>query len=230
MFQFSRQIVSLGAVSALVLGLGACAPGGPASLDGPIPLTPTARYSLQAEPGLDRIALAVHDTGLSRTQQAALAELVTRYTRTGEGRVVVEAPSGGDQAAGAVAWAIRSSLINSGVPNERIQVVSYEAPNPKAPVLAGFEILRAAVPQCGQAWGSLTRTGDNQPSSNFGCAVTANLAAQVSNPRDLNGPRALSPAYAGRRAVVFENYADGKVTSSANEPRLSGADVQQAVQ
>jgi pilus assembly protein CpaD len=226
----TRSISILGAMGAAVLSLSACAPGGTASLGGPMPLTPTARYSLQAEPGLDRIALAVHEAGLSSNQQAALGELVNRFAREGAGQLVVEAPSGGDATAAALAWSIRTTLVASGVPQERIQVVSYLAPNPKAPVLAGFETMRAVVPQCGRAWGSLTRTGDNQPASNFGCAVTANLAAQTTQPRDLNGPRALSPAYAARRTVVFENYGAGTATSAAPEPLMSKAEVKQAVQ
>ena len=60
------------------LALGACV-GGPASLGGEPPLTPTSRYQLQVEPDLDRIALAVHDTGLSPAQSGALQALVGRY-------------------------------------------------------------------------------------------------------------------------------------------------------
>lgn len=226
----SHALTVLGGVCALTLGLGACAPGGQASLNGPIPLTPTARYSLQAEPGLDRIALAVHETGLSSNQEGALRALVGRYVQTGEGDMVVEAPSGGDPAAAATAWAIRDNLIQAGVPAERIRVISYQAPNPRAPVLSGFEVLRAVVPQCGRAWGSLTRTGDNQPASNFGCAVTANLAASVARPADLNGPRPLSAASHARRAIVFDKYVAGTETSASGESRLSNTSVQSAVE
>ena len=61
----SRKInrTALAALStAFALSLGACV-GGPASLGGEPPLTPTSRYVLQVEPNLDRIALAVHDAG-----------------------------------------------------------------------------------------------------------------------------------------------------------------------
>lgn len=230
MTSIPRQISIAMVCTGLVLGLAACAPGGPASLGGPAPLVPTARYSLQTEPGLDRIALAVHETGLSSNQQSALGQLVDRFAQWGASHLVVEAPSGGDQSAAAAAWSVRSQLMSSGIPEERIRVVSYQAPHPRAPVLAGFETVTAVVPQCGKAWGSLTRTGDNLSSSNFGCAITANLAAQVANPRDLDQPRALSPANPGRRAVVFESYVGGQVTSAQPEPRLSSASVKQAVE
>ena len=69
-------IVAVLAVAAL--GLSACV-GGPASLGGEPPLTPTSRYALQVEPNLDRIALAVHDAGLSPAQNAALQALMGRW-------------------------------------------------------------------------------------------------------------------------------------------------------
>jgi pilus assembly protein CpaD len=230
MTSICKSLLPMGTVIGLALTLSACASGDMASLDAPVPLTPTARYSLQVEPGLDRIALAVHDTGLSATQHRAINELVGRFTAAGAPNLVIEGPSGGDQAASAVVWATREKLVSAGVPADRIRVVSYNAPNPKAPVLAGFETIKAVVPKCGQAWGDLTRTADNQSSYNFGCAVTANLAAQVTNPRDLVTPRTQTPASAARRSVVFDAYAAGRPTSSAPEQRINGASISQAVE
>ena len=60
-------------------GLSACATGtGDA---GPPPLNALSRYVLQVEPGVDRIALAVHENGLSGNQQAALGALAGRFAR-----------------------------------------------------------------------------------------------------------------------------------------------------
>ena len=83
---------------ASVAVLGACASTGAPDAR---PLTPLSRYSLRVEPGLDRIALAVHEDGLSANQQAALADLAGRYRAAGIGMVRVEAPSGDDPAAAA---------------------------------------------------------------------------------------------------------------------------------
>lgn len=127
--------------------------GGPASLGGEAPLTPTSRYSLQVEPGLDRIALAVHETGLSANQQAALSDLVNRFAMEGAPTLVVEAPAGGDPVASQAAWNIKAGLMAAGAPDHMIRVVSYAGPDPRAPVLVGFETLRAVVPQCGTQWG-----------------------------------------------------------------------------
>jgi len=218
-------------VSVLALGgllLSGCM-GGPASLGGEPPLTPTSRYSLQVEPGLDRIALAVHETGLSANQQAALKDLVNRFAIEGASVLVVEAPAGDDPVVNQAAWNVKAGLVAAGAPDHMIRVVSYAGPDPRAPILAGFETLRAVVPQCGTQWGSLTRTGDNQSPSNFGCAVNANLAAQIANPRDIVSPRAMTPTDAQRRAVVFDNYAKGEQTSAEREALISDARTSSAV-
>ena len=85
------------------------------------------------------------------------------------------------------------------------------------------------MPQCGTRWGSLSRTGDNQSASNFGCAVNANLSAQIANPRDIVTPRAMTPPDAQRRAVVFDRYGKGEATSSAREALVAGTRISDAV-
>lgn len=229
MIRSAKSYLTLSSTLALGGLLLAGCMGGPASLGGEAPLTPTSRYSLQVEPGLDRIALAVHETGLSANQQAALADLVNRFAIEGAPTLVVEAPAGGDPVASQAAWNVKAGLMAAGAPDHLIRVVSYAGPDPRAPILAGFETLRAVVPRCGTQWGSLTRTGDNQSASNFGCAVNANLAAQIANPRDIVSPRAMSPADAQRRAVVFDHYAKGEQTAAAGEELVSGLRTSSAV-
>lgn len=204
--------------------------GGPAEGTGPLPLTPTQRFSLQVEPGLERIALAVHDQGLSANQQNAVLDLANRFGQEGAPTIRIEAPSGQDVVANALAWRVKSVLEQVGVPTHQVQVVGYSAPDPRAPVLVGFETVRARVQQCGQEWGNLARTANNQSSANFGCAVTANLAAQIANPRDIIAPRTMTPADAGRRSVVFDNYRKGEVTSAEREQLVANQQVSNAVE
>ncbi|WP_427789680.1 CpaD family pilus assembly protein [Brevundimonas diminuta] len=224
-------MIRTASISALLLGLvlSGCV-GGPASLGGEPPLTPTSRFALQVEPGLDRIALAVHETGLSPNQHAALDALIGRFAMEGAPALVIEAPAGGDPVASRAAWNVRAAFEAAGVPGDRIQLIGYDAPDPRAPVLVGFETVRAAVPQCGTQWGNLGRTGDNQSASNFGCAINANLAAQIANPRDIIAPRAMSPSDMGRRSVVFDNYRKGGQTSAQRDPLIARTRISQAVQ
>jgi pilus assembly protein CpaD len=211
-----------------VLALGACV-GGPASLGGEPPLTPTSRYQLQVEPDLDRIALAVHETGLSPAQGDAIQALVVRYRSVDAVPLVIEAPAGHAPVALQRAYDVKSALAAWGVSPDRIMLVSYAAPDPRAPVVVGYQTVRAVVPRCGTTWGNLGRSGDNQSASNFGCAVTANLAAQIADPRDIQTPRAMTPADAGRRTVVFENYRAGRQTAAVVETLVADTAVSNAV-
>ncbi len=191
------------------------------------PVTPLSRYALQVEPGLDRIALAVHDHGLSSNQHLALRDLAARYGASGAGHVRIEAPAGDDPAAVGQAWAVRAFLQASGVPEGRIQMAAYAAPDPRAPVLAGFETLRASIPDCSAETRNMGARTSNQSSGGFGCAITANMAAQIADPRDILGARAMTPADSGRAAVVFDRYRRGQTSSTPQEPlvdgRISGA-------
>jgi len=193
------------------------------------PLTPLSRYSLRVEPGLDRIALAVHEDGLSANQQAAIDDLARRYMASGVGSVRIEGPAGEDPAAARQTWAVRSALQSAGLPAERIVVASYAAPDPRAPILAGFETVRAAIPNCAAEPRDMGGRFSNASSMGLGCAVNANLAAQIADPRDIVGHRPISPPDSGRAAVVFENYRRGEATSAAQEPLVEGR-IAQAVE
>ncbi|KAK0332409.1 hypothetical protein LTR94_025010, partial [Friedmanniomyces endolithicus] len=112
--------------------LAACATGG---VQAPPSLTPTSQYVLRVEPGLDRTAFAVHDQGLSVNQRNALMALTERFLSSGASALNIEAPSDADPAAIRAAWAVRDAVISFGAPPDQTQVVSYQAPSPRAPVL-----------------------------------------------------------------------------------------------
>ncbi|WP_332656391.1 CpaD family pilus assembly protein [Brevundimonas sp.] len=199
--------------------LGACASTAAPDSE---PLTPLSRYSLRVEPGLDRIALAVHEDGLSSNQQAALSDLAGRYMATGVGAIRIEGPAGDDPVASRQTWAVRSALQAAGLPGDRIVVASYAAPDPRAPVLAGFETVRAVIPNCAAEPRAMEGRFSNNSSMGLGCAINANLAAQIADPRDIVGHRPTSPADSGRAAVVFDNYRRGELTSAPQEPLVEG--------
>jgi pilus assembly protein CpaD len=218
----------IAAAAAVAAALSGCM-GAPAEGLGPTPLTPTSRFSLQVEPGVDRVALAVHETGLSENQTLALRDMVNRFAAEGAPMLTVEAPSGDDPVASDIAWRIKGALEASGVPPYQVRVVTYVAPDPRAPVLVGFDTVRAVVPRCGQEWSNLARTGNNAGSANFGCSVNANLAAQIANPRDIVTPRAMTPSDAARRSVVFDRYRAGEQTAAVREVVVDRGRVSNAV-
>lgn len=207
---------------ALAAGLAVSACAGMTGVPADAPLTPLSRYSLQVEPGLDRIALAVHEDGLSANQEMALDALAGRYAASGYGSLIIQAPSGDDPAAARAVWATHAALMAFGVPESRLQVVSYSAPDPRAPVLAGFETVQAVVPDCAREQGPREGRFSNQSSRGLGCAVNANMAAQIANPRDIIQPRDMPPAETGRAATVFANYRQGEPTAGAQEELVAG--------
>ena len=206
-------------VAAAALALSACGGGGAGRVT---PLTAISQYYMQVEPGLDRIALAVHDQGMSANQSAAIDAMVRRYWASGVGGVVIQAPGGGDPVTADLAWSVKSALTARGVPAEHIRVEGYNAPDPRAPVLVGFDIVQAVLPNCAAVNGAGPPRYTNAPSPGLGCSVMANMAAQIEDPRDIVRPRAMTATDSGRAAVVFQNYRAGQPTSAPQDELVGG--------
>jgi pilus assembly protein CpaD len=220
--------------SALVLTLGAavlggCSFGTPSKqilADQAPALTPTEQYGIKVTTAPEQIAIGLHADGLSANQQAALGQFVNGWREDGGGDVIVRAPSDGadPHLARAVADAVQAYIAHLGVPAERLQVAGYAAGGAKdAPVVASYERYVAQGPtDCAHRWDNQLANGSNAPSAHFGCAVTANIAAQIANPRDLLAPAVMTPSDNGRREVVMGKYREGAVTSSAQDAQASG--------
>ena len=226
------QAVATGLVLAL---LTACASGPAPSKSDAVPARTATeqwneRVKVTAQP--DEILLAPHAQGLSPAQQQALDALLARWLREEGRELVVNAPIGGPNAdaAGRMAFAARLHLVGQGAPPSAVRVVGYDAGgDPAAPLKVGYLRHEASIPRCGQYWENLTATRDNGAYENFGCAVTANMAAQVANPEDLVRPRDSTPVNGQRRDTVLEKYRRGELTASAKDEQATGA-VSKAVQ
>lgn len=192
--------------------LAACASAPPAAVPNPQALTPTEQYAVQVEPVVDEILLAPHGH-LSAAQAGALGELVMRWRELGDGPITVQSAAAGPaQDTGA---AVVQALQGLGVPAAAVQLSQAAAVDPAAPaqpVRVGFGRLAAVGPHCASQWGELTRTRENLPYAAFGCATTANFAAQIADPRDLTRPRASGAADGDRRAEVLGKYRKGEPT------------------
>jgi len=182
--------------------------------------TPTELWTDRIAVQPDEIRLAVHTAGLSPTQNQALAEFVADWRASGGGPITLRAPLGGPDpaAVGRASEGARLQLSGGGVPASAITVASYDAAgDPLAPLIVGRERYRVNVPRCGQEWTNIARSANNSVQANFGCAVTANMAAQIADPSDLLGPAQVAPADAQRRAVVLDKYRKGEITASAKD-------------
>ena len=190
------------------------------------PRTPTTRYAATVTHMPDEILLAPHATGLSAAQAAAVAELADRWRDSGAGPVTIQTPAGGAAEAYRSSTAVQSALMHLGVAEDQILLVSYQptaSPNGISPVVVGFTRYEAHGPQCGRDWKDYTKTFLNQTNINYGCAVTANIAAMVANPADLAGPRPTSPSDANRRETILDKYRKGELMSSTKDPQANGA-------
>ncbi len=205
-------------------GLAACA-SPPSKTPSGHAMLPTEHYAVKVEEVPDQLALAVHADGVSSRQQTALADFVARWREAGAGEVAVKTPADTDAAeqAKSMTYVVQSQLEALGVPSERIRLASYVAGVPKGPVLASFKRLTAHGDDCNGDWGNLTSTMSNEPYKHFGCALTANFAAQLADPRDLVAPVPLAAGDTTRREVVLGKYREGKITASEKDDQASGA-------
>ncbi|ALL14396.1 CpaD family pilus assembly protein [Caulobacter henricii] len=217
--------------SAVLLTLSACATGGEGAgkaVPEPTPRLATEKWTnrIKVDGHPDEIQLAAHATGVSANQDQALRALVSRWLSAEAREIVVSAPLGGGDPAVAsrMAMAVRERLVMLGAPAPQVRLVGYDAAgNANAAVRVGFEYFVAEGPRCGQHWENLTATRKNETYDNFGCALAANLAAQIASPEDLIRPRDSTAIDAGRRDTVLGKYRKGETTSSAKDDQANGA-------
>jgi pilus assembly protein CpaD len=220
----TRQYLQPALALTALLGLSACATKVPDRIDNA--LTPTQHFEAKVVESQPEMRLAVHAQGLSANQTKALGEFVRDWAQAGGGQITLRAPTGGPGSAAAfrTAEGARAVLSDQGVPSDLLILTGYDSSGDPGAVLSlSYHRLEAVVPVCGKTWTNVARSAANDVQPNFGCAVTANMAAQIADPADLAGPRASTPADAGRRLTVLDKYRQGKVTSSEKDEQAKGA-------
>lgn len=219
-----KSLATLVSVTALI-GLSACATPAIKRVTAAEPATVLDTYKPRAFPTDAEIQLAVHAQGLSTTQAEALGQFASEWDVDQGGVITLRAPDGGPNAGAAfrTAEGARAFLVRQGVPEDQIVIAGYDARGLVDPnLLMTYTHYKAAIPVCGKTWTNLANTMANEPNSNFGCAVSANISAQLANPGDLIRPRASTPADAGRRLTVLDLYRKGESTSSAKDENAKG--------
>jgi pilus assembly protein CpaD len=167
------------------------------------------------------IAVAPGDTTLTDKARSDLRDFASAYLRYGHGALVLSTPSGGDNASAAsmLAGQTRMSLVDAGVAYNAVSGSTYDAgDNPNAPIVVSFARFEAEAPRCRPIYEQdLAHQSDNLPWDSFGCAMQANLAAEVEDPADLLGPRADAPRDSNRRGTVMNHYRAGEVTHATRD-------------
>jgi pilus assembly protein CpaD len=203
-----------------LMALAAC--GTPAGGKGPPPITPTERFSLKVEEHPEQMAFAPHPDGLSDGQRAALVRYAQGWVSDGGGAISISTPKDGGDAAAHTAWAIKARLQAMGVNDDDVHMNGYDADHAGAPVLIVYQRYAAVIPECNKSWTNLAATRKNDTPSNFGCATTANMAAQIESPRDILHPRATTALDAERREVVLGKYRKGEATAAKSDDPNAG--------
>ncbi|MEP4053143.1 MAG: CpaD family pilus assembly lipoprotein [Litorimonas sp.] len=180
------------------------------------------RNAVNVAESIERLELYTRPNGmeLSARDKLAVAQFLDGYARSGDGALYINRPATamaglGTQQAEAV---IRGLMAQGGMNPQAVQTGQYASrPGAPAPVIVSYRTLRA-IPQDCREMGSLTNTYSNQPHGNFGCFQAANLAAMISDPRQLLEPYAPGQPNAQRRQAIYDKYIQGEPTAAQVSP------------
>ena len=180
------------------------------------------RNPINVAESIERLELYTRPNGLelSARDKLAVAQFLDGYAKSGDGPLHINRPaqsvSGlGTQQAEAV---IRGLMTQGGMNVGAVQTGQYFSRlGAPAPVVVSYRTLRAIPQDCGEL-GDLTMTFANQPHGNFGCFQSANIAAMITDPRQLLEPYATGQPNAQRRQVVYDQYIQGSPTAAQVNP------------
>jgi len=191
------------------------------SNDGPME-DPAVNHPIVVEPNYRslKLAFSAPNAGLMPDDSQHFDDFVADFMQHGSGSISITVPAGRDSSATIAYFGER--IASSGVPRDRILVGTREAAGGDTRVELGFISYHASTAPCGDWSASWTDTAANHVTPNFGCAVQHNIAAQVADPRDLMGSQPLAAGDAARRAVVYDNYKNGKPTAATKTDDQSG--------
>lgn len=186
------------------------------------------QFPITVEPEVATLVVLVDEglQSLARGEHERVRAFAERWKVRGHGVLNAASPTGAsNQAAAAMALdEVKAVLTGSGVPDNSVQYTAYRAAegDTRAPITISFVTYVASSPECGKDWTeNLGWAPRNQPWPEFGCSTQRNLAASVSDPRDLIEPRAVDTADANRRSTVLERYRAGQPTAT---PQQGNAD------
>lgn len=179
-------------------------------------------HPITVEPSYQSLKLAWSPAqgGLSQADAARFDAFVADYRDHGNGAIAVSAPSG-PMAQGAVQFF--AGRINAmGVSRDRILVANHDIVDGDMRVEVNYLSYVAKTDKCGDWSDDLAYTLSNSTPKNFGCSVQQNIAAMVSDPRDLLGPRRMGPGDAGRQVTIMGKYEQGQITAQEKRSTALG--------
>ena len=194
-----------------------------------VTVDPDIAHPISVEPSYQSLKLPVSSAavGLMPDDEARFMDFVQNYMAHGNGAISVSVPDGpGSQ--GMIHY-FGNRLADMGIIPSRILVGTHDG---GGSVELGYVHYEARVDACGDWSDNVADTASNLNTKNFGCAVQHNIAAMVSDPRDLDQSRPLGTSDAMRRTDVLGKYEKGQVTQAdkhksdaQNEQSGAGSDM-----
>jgi pilus assembly protein CpaD len=167
------------------------------------------------------LPVSAGDRGMTQYQRQTLAGFLDGYDKSAAPALTILVPSGSanEIAAAAAGRDFARFATRNGVRRNRIAMASYQAGafETSAPVRVSYSRLRAHTDKCGRWPDDLLQGTENKHYANFGCSYQNNLAAQISNPADLLGPRKQTPIDAENRSRVIGDYRESGNGETAGE-------------
>ena len=204
---------------ALVLGasLAGCVSQREKSVKGWLVAEPTERHPINvgSMPVSLNLAVPARGYGLTQRQRNDLRYFLRDYRHKNEGLLRIAAPSGGvnEVAVMHALGDVRREFRRAGISKHEVQFEAYSGSGgASGPIKVSYMTFVAIGPECGDWSDNLARDPKNLPYRNYGCAAQKNLAAMISNPRDLIEPRGMTPRDSQRRDVIMDKYVRGETT------------------
>jgi pilus assembly protein CpaD len=182
----------------------------------------TENNPIKVAESIERLELYARPDGLelSARDRFAVSQFLEAYRVNGDGPLYINMPSVAKSTMGAqqTQTMLQTMMAQSGINPQALQSGEYQSsPRVPSPVIVSYRTLRAIPADC-RYMNSLSHTGGNTPYSSFGCSQSSNLAAMVSDPRQLLEPYATSSPNSQRRTVVYDKYIQGESTASERPP------------
>lgn len=201
-------------VSALLLALAACTP----------PQEPPAvdyreKYPIGVTSETVSLALPVPTAagGFASEDEIRLDAVLAGYLDRGHGPLTVVVGPPGAMPGFAELSALRERLLESGVAENAIRLVSLPQV-PAGTLLLRYERFNVLVPSCGDWSSDPGRNPRNDVHSNFGCAVQRGIGLMVADPADLVRMRQPSPTDAQNSNRVVQRHRKGEPPAAVPTP------------
>jgi len=214
-----RKLIALAASSIAFAALAGCG-SLPGTTDPNLPMQYQERHPITVEATSAEMEILVspQSVALLRVDETRLRAFAHAYRTRGHGPLVVMVPSEtpNSMAATQVVADVHAVLTEEGLHPDIVQSRAYHtSDNPAwAPLVLSFTRYEASASPCGDWSESYTTRFNGNATPNWGCATQNNLAAMVSEPADLMGPRDMAPAHPGQRAEMLGRYREGRDTNT----------------